>query len=93
MRRDVENGLFKADSENPRLPPTNPHDETGGGGEHYPHNPHTLKGGGDGGISRATPRESNRRRLAADEAKRIRRLIDEGMSERWVRAEVLGEES
>jgi len=29
----------------------------------------------------------------ADEAERIERLVSEGMSEKWARAEVLGEES
>jgi AAA domain len=87
-----ENGLFKPKNDNPHAPPSNPHSENGGSGDHYPHNPHTLKGGGDGGNSDDAVFDS-KRRLTADEGnERVQRLIDEGMQPDLAVAEVLGED-
>ncbi len=36
--------------------------------------------------------DEGRRRLTEEEARQVRRLVDEGMSPKWARAEVLGEE-
>ena len=86
----VENGLFKPKNDNPHAPPLNPHASNGGSGDNYPHNPHTLKGGGDGGNS-GDAVTGGKRRLTADEGnEHVQRLIDEGMRPDLAVAEVLG---
>jgi AAA domain len=47
---------------------------------------------GDGNGHALTLRESNHHRPSADEEARIKRLIGQGMSPNWARAEVLGDE-
>ncbi len=47
----AEDGLFKGHSENPRIPPSNPHSPDGGSGDINPRHPHALKSGGAGGNS------------------------------------------
>jgi hypothetical protein len=87
---EAESGLSTGTTDNPHEPPFNPHGQNGGSGDHYPQNPHTLKGGGDGGNSGGTVSDS-KRRLTADEGnERVQRLIDEGMRPDLAVAEVLG---
>ncbi len=61
-----ESPVDKADHDNPRVPPFNPHTPNGGSGDHNPRYPHPHKSGGNGGTPDGGLSEDPIRAVLAD---------------------------